>query len=517
MAVCDETKPYVFISYSHRDTERVVEIMNRLRAEGFNIWYDGGIDPGTEWDENIAMHVKNCAYFIAFVSDGYINSKNCKDELNYSRDLDKEQLLVYLDDVQLPDGMAMRMNRIQAIFWCKYDKSNIEEAYHKLFSAKGIEKARVHNTEHQTDISVKPEDYTAPVSTNSANNDRGNSNKNSNNKLFIIIGIIVIVVAIISGILIYANSKNSTSDTKKEETETESYSEDEDEKEEKKSKDEDLSKEEKTEENDSDKVDEDNSTKDESSNTDSSNLYADYSNDELWEKVNVLYDSKKYTAAFDMLVELANRGDGNACGYLVFYYGQEEKSGDKVDFGEAKKWGEKGIELGNGYSAFALQIIYYNGVGDTHEYLNYDLSLKYGLKAVELKNYQGARALGEIYFFGYSMKGKDYIEAKKYFEIGSENQGDGYCSSYLGFMYDYGQGIDIDYDKAFEYYKLAIEQNHPYSNLRLGDMYRYGHATAGLTKEMALNCYQTILDNYSSNKEWADWASEGIEAINAMK
>ena len=96
MAICDENKPYIFISYSHRDSDKVVEIMNRLRAEGFNVWYDGGIDPGTEWDENIAKHVQECGYFIAFVSNGYIGSKNCKDELNYSRDLDKEQLLQVL-------------------------------------------------------------------------------------------------------------------------------------------------------------------------------------------------------------------------------------------------------------------------------------------------------------------------------------------------------------------------------------------------------------------------------------
>lgn len=143
MAVCDESKPYIFISYSHKDTAKVMKIMNRLKQEGFNVWFDGGIDPGTEWDENIASHVQRCDYFIAFISKGYLASKNCKDELNYSRDLDKDQLLVYLEDVELPGGMAMRMNRIQAIYWNSYDAKNIEEAYEKLFSAKGIEKTRL--------------------------------------------------------------------------------------------------------------------------------------------------------------------------------------------------------------------------------------------------------------------------------------------------------------------------------------------------------------------------------------
>ncbi|MGN0386202.1 MAG: toll/interleukin-1 receptor domain-containing protein [Lachnospiraceae bacterium] len=139
MAKFDETKPYIFISYAHKDSVRVKDIMGRLRNEGYNIWYDGGIDPGTEWDENIAAHIKNCAYFIAFISGNYIASKNCKDELNYARDLDKSQLLVYLEDVSLPDGMAMRMNRLQAIWWEKYEDK--ECAFEKLFGAKGIQVA----------------------------------------------------------------------------------------------------------------------------------------------------------------------------------------------------------------------------------------------------------------------------------------------------------------------------------------------------------------------------------------
>lgn len=68
----------------------------------YRIWYGEGIDPGTEWDENIAEHVENCGYFIALLSKAYMESSNCKDELNYARELEKPRLLVYLEDVQLP-------------------------------------------------------------------------------------------------------------------------------------------------------------------------------------------------------------------------------------------------------------------------------------------------------------------------------------------------------------------------------------------------------------------------------
>ena len=83
---------YIFISYSHRDTAQVFPIIAKLMENGYRVWYDAGIDPGTEWDENIAQHINDCGYFIAFMSTNYLGSNNCKDELNYARDLEKERL-----------------------------------------------------------------------------------------------------------------------------------------------------------------------------------------------------------------------------------------------------------------------------------------------------------------------------------------------------------------------------------------------------------------------------------------
>ena len=51
---------YIFISYSHRDTYQAFEIITRLKKNGYRVWFDGGIDPGTEWDENIAFHINDC-------------------------------------------------------------------------------------------------------------------------------------------------------------------------------------------------------------------------------------------------------------------------------------------------------------------------------------------------------------------------------------------------------------------------------------------------------------------------
>ena len=116
------TDPYIFISYSHKDSEQVMGIIRQLMADGYRVWYDEGIDPGTEWDDNIAAHVEKCGCFIAFISKNYLQSENCKDELNYARDLNLSRLLIYLENVELTGGMAMRHNRLQAVHYYKYQK-----------------------------------------------------------------------------------------------------------------------------------------------------------------------------------------------------------------------------------------------------------------------------------------------------------------------------------------------------------------------------------------------------------
>ena len=126
-------KPFIFISYAHRDMERVMPILERMAQMKCRMWYDEGIDPGTEWAERIAAHVEACDCMLAFLSPNYIASENCKDELDYARDLLKERILVYLEPTKLPRGMAMRLNRIQAIYQHQY--SNQDRFYERLMEA----------------------------------------------------------------------------------------------------------------------------------------------------------------------------------------------------------------------------------------------------------------------------------------------------------------------------------------------------------------------------------------------
>ena len=68
----DGDRPYIFISYAHANSPAVMEVVQELHDHGFRIWYDDGIEVGSEWQENIAEHLAKASLMIAFVSNAYM-------------------------------------------------------------------------------------------------------------------------------------------------------------------------------------------------------------------------------------------------------------------------------------------------------------------------------------------------------------------------------------------------------------------------------------------------------------
>lgn len=109
-------KPYIFVSYSHKDKQDVMRYIDALEQQGFLVWFDGGIEAGSEWPEYIANRLASSACVLAFISDHYVDSKNCRRELALAQDLEKEQLNVYIRSVDLPLGMRMQLGLNQAMW-----------------------------------------------------------------------------------------------------------------------------------------------------------------------------------------------------------------------------------------------------------------------------------------------------------------------------------------------------------------------------------------------------------------
>ena len=134
MTVYEGSEPYIFLSYAHKNTEDVMPIFEGLSDNGFRVWYDAGIEAGTEWPEYIAEHLESAGCLIAFMTSAFMDSSNCRQELNFAMELNIPILVIYLEDIKLTAGMRMRLGLTQAMYKTRHDSE--ESFFQALYAAK---------------------------------------------------------------------------------------------------------------------------------------------------------------------------------------------------------------------------------------------------------------------------------------------------------------------------------------------------------------------------------------------
>lgn len=139
--------PFIFISYAHSDTNRVMPILERLQLDGYRVWYDEGIEVGKDWAKYIVQHLKEAACMIAFISKNYLVSENCIDEIEYSKNEKVPTLMIYLEDVEQPEWMKLRHGRTQAIFCSQYGTGY--RLFERIYEAEIIAPCKTENAKSE--------------------------------------------------------------------------------------------------------------------------------------------------------------------------------------------------------------------------------------------------------------------------------------------------------------------------------------------------------------------------------
>ncbi len=121
------TDPYVFVSYAHKDSSFVYPEITYLKDQGFNIWYDEGIEPGSVWREEIAHALTECQVFLFFVTPESTRSSHCLKEVNFALGRDRQVLCVHLQPTHLPDALDLSLSDIQAIIRSDYGQVEYQE------------------------------------------------------------------------------------------------------------------------------------------------------------------------------------------------------------------------------------------------------------------------------------------------------------------------------------------------------------------------------------------------------
>jgi len=159
MSIAYEGKePYIFVSYAHRDNGIVLPIIRRLQREGFRVWYDEGIEAGSEWPDYIASHLKCSFCVISMVSNNFADSLYCRQELTYAQKYRKEMLSVYLEDGILPDGLELQLASNQGMYRNRF--ASAELFMEKLCSARILQPCRI--PENEVPAEKKPDGKEIP-------------------------------------------------------------------------------------------------------------------------------------------------------------------------------------------------------------------------------------------------------------------------------------------------------------------------------------------------------------------
>jgi hypothetical protein len=99
----------VFISYSHKDTDFVRDLVKSVEAEGFSVWWDHTIPPGKTWDDVIARGIREAKACIILWSPDSVISDWVKEEATLAKEGGK-----YLPIQVGTDQPPMGFRRIQA-------------------------------------------------------------------------------------------------------------------------------------------------------------------------------------------------------------------------------------------------------------------------------------------------------------------------------------------------------------------------------------------------------------------
>lgn len=91
------SEPYLFVSYSHRDTASVYPILDALHDRKYRIWYDESCENGNDFRDELRERIKFSSAVVLFVSKASMESPFCGMEIIVARENGKRIYPIYLE------------------------------------------------------------------------------------------------------------------------------------------------------------------------------------------------------------------------------------------------------------------------------------------------------------------------------------------------------------------------------------------------------------------------------------
>ena len=139
-ACTDLSQSYIFVSYSHKDTDLVADLLRLMQENHFRFWYDEGIESGSHWDDVLYDRITGCSQFVCFFSHNAVESEHVKNEVHLARKYGKQILPVFLDDVTLRGGLELALDRQQSLTVSNYTSEEFRRQFCRALDRHALEK-----------------------------------------------------------------------------------------------------------------------------------------------------------------------------------------------------------------------------------------------------------------------------------------------------------------------------------------------------------------------------------------
>ncbi len=103
-------EPYLFVSYSHRDTAKVYPILDALYDRKYRLWYDESCETGNDFRDELRQRIEQCEAVLLFVSESSMSSPFCGMEIIVARENNKRLYPIYLDSAQVPPAFQILLS-----------------------------------------------------------------------------------------------------------------------------------------------------------------------------------------------------------------------------------------------------------------------------------------------------------------------------------------------------------------------------------------------------------------------
>ena len=107
---------YLFVCYAHDQRDLVVQEIDWLREQGFEVWFDEAIDAGQRWSEDLALAIEGCAAMLFFMSPRSLSSRYCLDEIHFALECSRPIVPVEVEPSELTPGLRLSLGGTHRIF-----------------------------------------------------------------------------------------------------------------------------------------------------------------------------------------------------------------------------------------------------------------------------------------------------------------------------------------------------------------------------------------------------------------